>query len=95
MDLVLAKLCENLVDVIQETFTKKYYIVGITQSKRRHIYLIFRKKDASCCMKKKRHFTPLLLHQNFLGKGMVLLFPLQAFGLIYLKPSVYQFLPQQ
>ena len=57
MDLVLAKLCENLVDVIQETFTKKYYIAGITQSKRRHIYLIFRKKDASCCMKKKRRFT--------------------------------------
>ena len=36
---------KNLVDVIQETFTKKYYIVRISQSKRGHIYLIIRKKN--------------------------------------------------
>ena len=29
MDFVLDKLCENLVDVIHETFTKKYYVVTI------------------------------------------------------------------
>ena len=43
MDLVLDKLCENLVDVILETFTKKYYMVRISQSKRGHRYLIIRK----------------------------------------------------
>ena len=40
MDLVLDKLCKNLVNVIQETFTKKYYIVRISQTKRGHIYFI-------------------------------------------------------
>ena len=44
MDLVLDELCENLVDVIQETFTKTYYIVRISQSKRGCICLIIRKK---------------------------------------------------
>ena len=57
MGLVLDKLCENLVDVIQETFTKKYYIVRISRSKRGHIYLIIRKKGAGCSMKKKKRFT--------------------------------------
>ena len=49
MDLVLDKFGENLVDVIQETFTKMYYIVRISQSKRGHVYLIIKKKK-----KKKR-----------------------------------------
>ena len=31
MDLVLDKLCQNLVDVIRETLTKMYFIVRITQ----------------------------------------------------------------
>ena len=44
MDLVLDKFGENLVDVIQETFTKMYYIVRISQSKRGHVYLIIKKK---------------------------------------------------
>ena len=44
MNLVLDKLCKNLIDVIQETFTKKYYIVRISQSKRGDIYLIIEKK---------------------------------------------------
>ena len=39
MDLVLDELCENLVDVIHETFTKTYYIVRISQSKRGYIYI--------------------------------------------------------
>ena len=60
MDLVLDKFGENLVDVIQETFTKMYYIVRISQSKRGHVYLIIKKKKkkkAGCSMKKKRRFT--------------------------------------
>ena len=44
MDLVLDKLCEKLIEVIQETFTKKYYVVRISQSKRGDIYLIIEKK---------------------------------------------------
>ena len=44
MDLVLDKLCENLVDIIHEMFTKKYYVVTISQSKRGYIYLIVIKK---------------------------------------------------
>ena len=44
MELALKKSCENLVDVIHETFTRKYYIVKISQSKKDHIYLILRKK---------------------------------------------------
>ena len=44
MDLVLDKLCKNLVNMIQETFTKKYYIVRISQTKRGHIYFIIIKK---------------------------------------------------
>ena len=53
MDLVLDKLCENLVDVIQETFTKKNYVLRISQSKKGHIYLLLIKKEAGCCMKKR------------------------------------------
>ena len=30
MDLVMDKLCQNLVDIIHEMFTKKYYIVRIS-----------------------------------------------------------------
>ena len=35
---------QNLKDVIHEMFTRKYYIVKISQSKKYHIYLIERKK---------------------------------------------------
>ena len=44
MEFVLEKMCENLVDVIHEMFTRKYYVVKISQSKKGHIYLIVRKK---------------------------------------------------
>ena len=56
MDLVLDKLCENFVDVIQETFTKKYYIVRISQSKIGHIYLIIRKKRGRLLYEEKEAF---------------------------------------
>ena len=57
MDLVLDKLCENLVDIIHETFTKKYYVVPISQSKRGYIYLIvIKKKKVGCCTGKKSRF---------------------------------------
>ena len=42
---VLEKLCNKIVDVINQTFTKKYYFVKISQSKKGHIYLIVRKKE--------------------------------------------------
>ena len=41
---VLEKLCNKIVDAINETFTKKYYFVEISQSKIGHIYLFVRKK---------------------------------------------------
>ena len=41
---VLEKLCNKIVDVIHETFTQKYYLVKVSQSKKGHIYLIIRKK---------------------------------------------------
>ena len=56
MESVLEKTCENIVDVIHETFMRKYYLVRISQSKREHIYLIVRKKEISCCMRKKKIF---------------------------------------
>ena len=46
MNNALENLCEKIVDVIQETFTKKYYFIKISQSKNGHIYLIVTKKEA-------------------------------------------------
>ena len=40
----LEKMCNKIVDVIYETFTRKYYFVMISQSKKGHVYLIVRKK---------------------------------------------------
>ena len=37
-------MCNKIVDVIYETFTRKYYFVKISQSKKGHVYLIVRKK---------------------------------------------------
>lgn len=42
---ILEKLCYKIVDVVHETFTRKYYFVKISQSKKDHIYLIVRKKE--------------------------------------------------
>ena len=41
---VLEKLCNKKVDVINEKFTRKYYFVKISLSKKGHIYQIVRKK---------------------------------------------------
>lgn len=41
---ILENLCNKIVDVVHETFTRKYYFVKISQSKKGHIYLIVRKK---------------------------------------------------
>ena len=53
MESVHEKMCENIVDVIHETFTQKYYLVRISQSKRGHIYLIFRKNRGRLLYKEK------------------------------------------
>ena len=44
---VLDKLCENILDVIYQTFTRKHYLGRIFQSKTGHMYLIVRKKKGS------------------------------------------------
>ena len=55
MDLVLDKFKFSRRD--SGNIHKKYYIVRISQSKRGRRYLIIRKEEAGCCMKKKRRFT--------------------------------------
>ena len=54
---VLEKLYDKIIDVIYETFTRKYNFVKTSQSKIEHIYLIVRKKMRKfifnwCCEKK-------------------------------------------
>ena len=46
MESVLEKMCENILDVVHETFTQKYRLVRIFQSKRGQIYFD--------CQEKKR-----------------------------------------
>ena len=43
-NVVLEKFCNKIVDVINETFTKKHYFVKVLQSKKGHVYLVVRKK---------------------------------------------------
>ena len=38
------KMCNKIVDVIYKTFTRKYYFVKISQSKKGYVYLIVSKK---------------------------------------------------
>ena len=40
----LEKMCNEIVNVIYETFTRKCYFVKISQSKKGHVYLVVRKK---------------------------------------------------
>ena len=42
----LEKMFNKIVDLIYETFIRKYYFVKISQSKKGHVYLIVRKKAA-------------------------------------------------
>ena len=53
---VFDKLCENTVDVIYQTFTRKHYLVRISQSKTSHIYCK-KKKGGGCCLRKRMCFT--------------------------------------
>ena len=41
---ILEKLCNKIVDVVHETFIRKYYFVKISQSKLGHIFLVILKK---------------------------------------------------
>ena len=41
---VLERLCHKIVDVIHETFTRRYYFIKILRSKKGHTYLIIKKK---------------------------------------------------
>ena len=53
---MLDKRFENLVEVIQETFNKKYYIVRIYQSKRGHIHFIISKNRGRLLYEEKEAF---------------------------------------
>ena len=44
MNNILKNLCEKMVNVIQETYTGKYYFVKISHSKNGHIYLMIKKE---------------------------------------------------
>ena len=59
---VLAKMCGNIVDVIHETFTRKYYLVRISQSKRGQIYLIVRKKRDGLLHEEKEELHRKIFH---------------------------------
>ena len=58
---VLENLCDKIVDVIHETFTKKYYTIRFSQAKNGNIYLIVRKKrgrllgEEKLCLCQKIH----------------------------------------
>lgn len=43
-DRVLKSLCKKIPDSVHDIFTRKYYLVRISQSKNGQIYLIVRKK---------------------------------------------------
>ena len=65
----LENLCNKIVDVVHETFTRKFYFVKILQSKKGHIYLIVRKKKGdllkrkkTLCIKKYLMFPGVLLN---------------------------------
>lgn len=51
---VLENLCDKIVDVVGETFTKKYYLVKISQTKRGHIYLTARKRRGRLLWEEKQ-----------------------------------------
>ena len=43
-EVALAKLCNNIVDAIKEIFTKRHYIIRISQAKNGNVYLIVKKR---------------------------------------------------
>ena len=53
---MLDKRCENLVEVIQETFNKKHYIARTYKSKRGHIHFIIRKNRGRLLYEEKEAF---------------------------------------
>lgn len=52
---LLEKLYNKIADATNETFTKIYYFVKISQSKKGHIYLIVRKKRGRLIVEKALH----------------------------------------
>ena len=66
---VLEDLCDKIVDVIHENFTKKYYTIRISQAKNDNIYLIIRKKRGRLLSEEK-----LYLCEKMFG----VLFPLSV-----------------
>lgn len=55
---ILENLCNKIVDIAHETFTKKIYFVKILQSKKCRIYLTIRKKRERDLLGMKK--TPFL-----------------------------------
>ena len=53
---ILEQLCDKIVDFMGETFTKKYYLVKISQSKKGHVYFVVRKKEGDCLVTNCLHF---------------------------------------
>ena len=57
--IALEKLCNKIIDVIYETFTRKYYFIKMSQSKKQkkvHIYLIVRKKRGRKASSSQEYF---------------------------------------
>ena len=58
---ILEKLCNKIIDVVYEMFTRKYYFVKISQSKKGHINLIVRKKRRRLIGEEKNAFHKKIL----------------------------------
>ena len=56
---VLADLCSKIVDVVYETFTRRYYLVRISQAKHGNILFIVRRKNIQLLGEER-----MLLRQN-------------------------------
>ena len=50
----LEKMYNKMADVIYKTFTRKYYFVKISQSKKGHVYLIVKKKRGGLLAEEKK-----------------------------------------
>ena len=48
------KMCDKIVDFIYKTFTRKYYLVKISQLKKKHLYLIVTQKTGRLLDEEKK-----------------------------------------
>ena len=83
----LENLYNKIVDVVHETFTRKFYFVKISQSKKGHIYLIVRKKKGDLLKRKKTpYIKKYLMFPGVLLNGTVT--DMTSWKKIFLQPKI-------